>query len=81
VAVAARPNSAAGASLRRLLHRLIRDEEGQDLVEYALLVAFFGVTFLLVWTSVVEAIHTSHGNTTNGVYDLWDPPDPGGTPQ
>jgi Flp pilus assembly pilin Flp len=64
-----------------LLNRLLRDEDGQDLVEYALLTAFFGVTFLAVWTSLTAAIHTSHGNTTNGVFDLWDPPDPGGTPQ
>ena len=66
--------------VRTLLARLRRDEDGQDLVEYALLVAFFGITFLAVWTSVFNAVGSRYGATRSGVDGLWDPPDPGGSP-
>jgi Flp pilus assembly pilin Flp len=60
---------------------LCRDEDGQDLVEYALLVAFFGITFLAVWTSVFNAVGGRFGATRSGLSDLWnEPPPPGGSP-
>jgi Flp pilus assembly pilin Flp len=65
--------------VRALFRRLVRDDEGQDLVEYALLLAFFGVTFLAVWTGIADAIRASYGNTNTGVQGLWDPPAPGGS--
>ena len=58
--------------------RLLVEDEAQDLVEYALLVMFFGVLFLAVWTSVGEAVGTAYGNSTTGVQGLWDAPEPGG---
>ncbi len=64
--------------VRTLLTHLVRDEGGQDLVEYALLVAFFGITFLAVWTGVSQAVGARYGATRTGVQGLWDTPDPGG---
>lgn len=64
-----------------LLVRLVRDEGGQDLVEYTLLLAFFGITFLAVWTSVFNAVGSRYGQTRANVNDLWnEPPPPGGSP-
>jgi Flp pilus assembly pilin Flp len=69
-----------GDGVRRLLERLIREDTGQDLVEYALLVAFFGVAFLAVWTGIADAVQASYGSTSATVSGLSEPPDPGGSP-
>jgi Flp pilus assembly pilin Flp len=63
------------AALRRLGH----DDGGQDVVEYALLTAFFGLAALAAWTSLRDAIGLSYGATTAGVQDLWDTPPPSGS--
>ncbi len=34
------------------LRRIARDDSGQDVVEYALLTAFFGLAALAAWTSI-----------------------------
>lgn len=70
----------AQARVPTVLSRLIHEDGGQDLVEYALLVAFFGVVFLAVWTGISDAIQASYTNTNTGVQGLWDAPDPGGAP-
>jgi Flp pilus assembly pilin Flp len=62
-----------------LIARLIRDDHGQDLVEYALLTAFFGLCALLAWTNLRAALGASYGGTTAGVQSLWDPPPPSGS--
>jgi Flp pilus assembly pilin Flp len=66
--------------VRTLLDELVRDDAGQDLVEYALLVMFFGLGLVAVWSSIVAALQASYGGTNAGMDGLWDPPDPGGTP-
>jgi Flp pilus assembly pilin Flp len=58
------------------LRRLVHDDRGQDVVEYALLTAFFGLCALAAWTSVREAIGISYSGTTSGVQGLWEPPPP-----
>ena len=47
---------------------------------YTLLVAFFGLTFLAVWTGVSNAVATQYGSTRSGVQSLWEAPPPGGSP-
>jgi pilus assembly protein Flp/PilA len=42
------------------LQRLLRDDEGQDLVEYALLLAFIAIVCILAITNL--------GQTVNGKY-------------
>jgi Flp pilus assembly pilin Flp len=82
---AAAPDSGVGrqcavGGVRETLLRLVRDDAAQDLVEYALLLMFVGVTFLAVWTSISNAILASYTSSNAGVQGLWDPPEPGGTP-
>jgi Flp pilus assembly pilin Flp len=61
------------------LLRIAVDDSGQDVVEYALLTAFFGLAALAAWTSMRDALGSSYSGTTSGVQGLWDPPPPGGS--
>ena len=66
--------------MRTLLRRLLVDDGGQDLVEYALLTTFVSlaaiVCFNLLQTAIGNAygVYTGDSGTVNG---LWQPPDPG----
>jgi Flp pilus assembly pilin Flp len=62
-----------------LVARLWAEDGGQDLVEYALLLMFFGVVLLATWTSITTALGTNFGQTNTGVQGLWDAPPPGGS--
>lgn len=64
---------------RRLLRRLLTEDRGQDLVEYALLAAFIGIAgwaVLMTLPNVMGATYASWMDTTNGVPGRWDPPEP-----
>ena len=61
------------------LRRLVAEDSGQDVVEYALLTAFFGVAALAAWTSVRDALGQNYSRTSTGVQGLWDPPPPSGS--
>lgn len=58
---------------------IVRDDRGQDVVEYALLTAFFGLAALAAWTSIRDALGLGYTRTTTGVQGLWDPPPPSGS--
>jgi Flp pilus assembly pilin Flp len=58
--------------------RLLSDDTGQDVVEYALLTAFLGLAALSAWTSVRSALGTSYASTSTGVQSLWETPPPSG---
>jgi Flp pilus assembly pilin Flp len=69
-------------AVARVVSRLIRDEGGQDIVEYAFLAAFFGIVGYLVLNQISEAVYTTYSNWTDptaGVPSLWDPPAPAGS--
>jgi Flp pilus assembly pilin Flp len=59
-----------------LLRRLVRDDRGQDLVEYALLTAFFGLCALAAWTGILDAVGLNYSGATTDVQPLWDTPPP-----
>jgi Flp pilus assembly pilin Flp len=61
------------------LRQLLVEDDGQDLVEYVLLTAFFGLCALAAWTSLSNALGLSYAGTTAGVQGLWDPPPPSGS--
>lgn len=63
----------------RVAH-LLTDETGQDIVEYALLTAFFGLCALTAWSTLREALSASYAGTSSGVQSLWEPPPPSGSP-
>ena len=65
-------------SLTRL-HRLLVEDDGQDLVEYALLTAFFGLCAVAAWASLRDALGLSYSGTTSGVQTIWEPPPPSGS--
>lgn len=53
--------------MRVLLHQLLLEEDGQDLVEYALLVAFVAFAMLTAWLAIEDAIAAG--------YTWWDTQD------
>jgi len=68
-------------STRHIVDRLLREEDGQDVVEYALLAVFVGIVGYLALTGIrTEAFNTyTHWqDPSSGVPGLWDPPAPGG---
>jgi Flp pilus assembly pilin Flp len=55
------------------LIRLITDDDGQDLIEYALLTAAIGLCALAafsLWGAAISGTYGTLNTTTNG---LWDP--------
>lgn len=66
------------ATMRILLTRLLREECGQDLIEYALLAAFIGTVGIVAWQSIGTGIFDAYSGWDGGVQKLSSPPDPGG---
>ena len=66
-----RPGKMKAAALR-----LLRGEDGQDLVEYALLAGLIGFAGLLVFDAMLQAMGVTYGSWETGVDNLWDTPGP-----
>ena len=63
----------------RWLISFLRDESGQDLIEYGLLTAFIGFAGIFVWTNIGAVIGAKYSNWDTGVQRLSGcTPDPGG---
>ena len=60
-----------------LLIRLLYDEAGQDIVEYALLTAGIGIVAVATWPLIVTGIGTAYESFDADTQDLWEVPDPG----
>lgn len=56
-----------------LLTRLIAEEEGQDLIEYALLTTAIGMCAFVAFSLWSGAINTTYGSWNTSVNTLWDP--------
>lgn len=65
--------------MRQLLHRLLHDEEGQDLIEYALLAAGVGFAGAAAWPAIQTAVGLAYRTLDTRSQDLWQPPPPGGS--
>jgi Flp pilus assembly pilin Flp len=62
-----------------VLQRFVRDESGQDIVEYALLGALIGIAAILTWQQLATTVGITYGTTDAGVQGLSAcTPDPGG---
>lgn len=59
--------------------RLVDDERGQDLIEYALLTTAIGFAGILVWDLVRAAIGNTYGSWETGVNAIWESPNPAGS--
>jgi Flp pilus assembly pilin Flp len=64
--------------LKDLAQKLVRDEAGQDLVEYALLTTTIGFAGIFVWSLVGNAISGTYSSWVSGVDSLAVPPAPSG---
>jgi Flp pilus assembly pilin Flp len=58
------------------LRRLIREDDGQDLVEYALLAAFVAIAGIGGLSAIQAALHSTYLNWGTATQDLWLMPDP-----
>jgi Flp pilus assembly pilin Flp len=62
-----------------MLIRLLTSDDGQDLIEYALLSALIGIVGILAWTNISGAIGFAYTNWDTGVQNVSScTPDPGG---
>jgi len=57
--------------------RLFRDQQGQDLIEYALLTAVIGFAGLAVFGVLLDVISNTYGSQEAAVNNRWVPSDPG----
>ena len=58
--------------------RLVRDDAGQDLIEYALLTTVVALSVIGVFDLLVNAIATAYGAWNTSANNIWATPDPGG---
>jgi pilus assembly protein Flp/PilA len=56
--------------LRAVLIRLLRDEQGQDLVEYALIVAAVGLALITTVNQLSAAIVSLYSSITQGLTSI-----------
>lgn len=64
--------------MTELIGRLLVDDRGQDLLEYALLTGAIGLAGIAVFDQIRAAIGFAYGTWESGVNGLWEPPGPGG---
>lgn len=64
--------------MQRILRLLLRDDRGQDIIEYVLLTATIGVAGIATWPLIATAIGTSYQQLDQNTQGLWIPPNPGG---
>ena len=53
--------------MKNLLKRLVRDEQGQDLIEYALLAGFISLVAVVAITNVGTGVNNVYGNVNTQV--------------
>jgi Flp pilus assembly pilin Flp len=58
------------------LRRFVREDECQDLVEYAMLVAFVGLAGAAAWLALQAALADGYIHFDTEEQDKWEPPDP-----
>jgi len=61
---------------RALLSRLAREENGQDLIEFALLAVFIAVLSVLVWPDIVTRMGQGFNSWGTTVQSRWIPDPP-----
>jgi Flp pilus assembly pilin Flp len=69
VAISARPS-----------RQLVRDERGQDLVEYGMLTAFIAIAAMLAYTTIPDKMGNAFSGAGTEIHNLWIPQDPATTP-
>jgi hypothetical protein len=62
-----------------LVSRLFKESQGQDLVEYALLVSFVGFSAAAAAPVIMDALAAGYAAWNTGTQDVWVPQDPTGS--
>ena len=62
-----------------IVHRLLCGDDGQDVIEYALLSAFIGLAGLGAVGLILQAFQTGYLSWDSTTQGLWVPPDPAGS--
>ena len=65
-----------GTEVKDIIVRLVREESGQDLIEYALLTAFIGLAGMAVFQAIRVGIFNAYTSWDSGTQNLWEPPPP-----
>ena len=65
--------------IRRIAQFVVADE-GQDLLEYALLTGLIGTVGALLFPTIVEKMSDAYADWVDGARDLATPCPPGGAP-
>jgi len=65
--------------MRDLLKRLVRDDTGQDVIEYALLTAAIGLAGIGVWPAITDAIGVAYEAFDTNTQNIWEVPNPSGS--
>lgn len=60
--------------------RFVRDESGQDLIEYGLLTAIIGIVGVLAFSTFAGQMENAYGTWNTNSQALWEPCPPGGCP-
>ena len=60
----------------RALVRLVNDDSGQDLVEYALLSGIIGVAGVLLFPVIAGKMGTAYTTWETAIKDAWEPCSP-----
>ena len=56
--------------MKKFVHRLIHEDDGQDLIEYVLIAAAVSVFLIPIVPNLVTALSTIYGNVTGAVNGL-----------
>jgi Flp pilus assembly pilin Flp len=64
--------------MNELLRQVIFSEEGQDVIEYALLTGAIGFAGLAQWPAIEASLRTAYQTLDTQTQNLWVPPDPVG---
>jgi Flp pilus assembly pilin Flp len=60
------------------LFRFVRECDGQDLIEYALLLTFIGFAGAAGWAAMQTGLGNAYTTWVSSVWNLWEPKNPGG---
>lgn len=59
-----------------MVRRFLREESGQDIVEYALLTALIGIASILTWQVLADIVGEVYVEVDADTQNLAPPPDP-----
>ena len=62
-----------------LIRRLVHSEQGQDIIEYALLTAGMGLAGIAVWPAITAAVGQAYQRFDTNTQNIWETPPPSGS--